>query len=202
MRPESPPGCWIREPPGPPASWAALGSSALVGSPHRPRFPFGAVLPLRGRLGGAASPSPCSPPVLSLQDRRPGPVPRDSSQGPQGSSGPQVPSGREPASQLRAQRCPAPHADLSSGLPSGVFPWKPLLPSALLPPRSSSAPSCGTLTPAGEESQHTNRQETTVTVLFLQGQVYLLSERQSWYVDGNSQSLLSNFLPVFAELAI
>ena len=83
--------------------------------------------------------------------------------------------------------------------------------SALGPPASSllqtrpfpcSAPSCGTLTPAGEESQHTNRQETTVTVLFLQGQVYLLSERQSWYVDGNSQSLLSNFLPVFAELAI
>lgn len=160
MRPESPPGCWIREPPGPPASWAALGSSALVGV-HTVRFPFGAVLPLRGRLGGAASPSPCSPPVLSLQDRRPGPVPPDSSQGPQGSSGPQVPSGREPASQLRAQRCPAPHADLSSGLPSGVFPWKPLLPSALLPPRSSRrGPSPALRPPAGPSPQQEKKVST------------------------------------------
>ena len=109
---------------------AALGSSGLVGSTPAARFPFGAVLPLRGRLRGAEL---LLPPLLSLEDRRPGPVPRDSSQGPQGPAGPS-PSGREAASQPRAQRCPARHTDPSSGLPAGVSPLKPLPPSALLPP--------------------------------------------------------------------
>ena len=168
-----PRGCCSRQPPGPP--WGAQG---LLESTPSARFPFGAVPPLRGRLRGAASPSPCSPPGLSLEDQRPGPVP------------PTRLLSRSagllrPFSLRSGTGLPAPRPALP------CFPRRPLLrapvrsfpletSSALGPPASSllqtrpspcSAPACGTLTPAGEESQHTNRQETTVTVLFLQGQV-------------------------------
>ena len=209
MRPASPPGCWIREPPGPPASRAALGSSALVGvhtvrtlplrgGPSTPRAPrwrsFSFPLFSPCSVPSRPAPWPCAPRLLS---RSPGLLRSSGSL----RSGTGLPAPR-PALPCSPRR-PLLRAPLRS------FPLETS--SALGPSASSllqtrpfpcSAPACGTLTPAGEESQHTSRQETTVTVLFLQGQVYLLSERQSWYVDGNSQSLLSNFLPVFAELAI
>ena len=142
------------------------------------RFPFGAVPPLRGRLRGAASPSPCSPPGLSLEDQRPGPVPptRLLSR----SAGLLRPFSLRSGTGLPAPRPALPCSPRRPLLrdPFRSFPLETS--SALGPPASSllqprpfpcSAPACGTLTPAGEESQHTNRQETTVTVLFLQGQV-------------------------------
>lgn len=152
---------------------AALGSSGLVGSTPAARFPFGAVLPLRGRLRGAEL---LLPPVLSLEDRRPGPVPRDSSQGPQGPAGPS-PSGREAASQPRAQRCPARHTDPSSGLPAGVSPLKPLRPSALLPPGPCRpGPRPALRPPAGPSAQQENKVSTRPgrrpQLPFLQGQLY------------------------------
>lgn len=191
--------CRNRQPPGPP--WGAQSS---LESTWSARFPFGdSPSTPRAPPWHRGSPSLCSPPVLALEDRCPGPVhPRLLSRSP-GLLRPFC-LRSEPASQLCTQRCPAPHTDLSSGLPSGILPLKPLLPSALLPPGalSSSPLQTWTLTPAGEKRQHTTRQETTVIVLFLQGQMYLLSERRSRYVDGKSKSLVSNCLPVFAEIAV
>lgn len=159
---------------------AALGSSGLVGSTPAARFPFGAVLPLRRRLRGAEL---LLPPVLSLEDRRPGPVPRDSSQGPQGPAGPS-PSGREAASQPRAQRCPARHTAPSSGLPAGVSPLKPLPPSAPLPPGSCRpGPWPALRPPAGPSAQQKKKVSTRPgrrpQLPFLQDQLYLLSKRQT-----------------------
>lgn len=151
-----PQGCCSRQPPG------RLGELRACWSPHRPHAsPSGRSLPSEGASVAQLLLPPVLPLVCPLKtSARALCPPPDSSQGPQGSSGPS-PSGREPASQLRAQRCPVPHADLSSGLPSGVFPWKPLLPSALLPPRSSSrGPSPALRPPAGPSPQQEKKVST------------------------------------------
>lgn len=166
-RPESPPA--LLEPPASRPPWAAQG----LLDPHRPRASPSAR---SFHSEGASAAQLLLPPVLSLEDRRPGPVPRDSSQGPQGPAGPS-PSGREAASQPRAQRCPARHTDPSSGLPAGVSPLKPLPPSALLPPGPCRpGPRPALRPPAGPSAQQEKKVSTRPgrrpQLPFLQGQLY------------------------------
>ncbi|XDC62116.1 hypothetical protein R6Z07M_013298 [Ovis aries] len=100
-----------------------------------------------------------------------------------GPAGPS-PSGREAASQPRAQRCPARHTAPSSGLPAGVSPLKPLPPSAPLPPGSCRpGPWPALRPPAGPSAQQEKKVSTRPgrrpQLPFLQDQLYLLSKRQT-----------------------
>ena len=214
------------------ASRAPLGSAELVGvhtGPH-PSPPTRVLTLLRALSGRRASPSFCSTLFCPLTTCARALCIPDSSPGLRGSWGPsaqvakrppRAPSSAPTAPRLLPTRTPPqdsppecplgnlpspqphPGSDPSALLPQGaVLPL--LLGSLKVWPFPCSVPSWR-LTPAGEGSPHRNRHETTFqfgNTLLLQDRIYSLSGRQSWYVDGNSKSLVSKFLPVLAETAV